>query len=62
MALNVGTNSTSSKRCMKESALVTGHNIEGTMVTTFHAREERNYWIIDSGCSNHMISDKSKFF
>jgi hypothetical protein len=61
MALNIETNSTNSKRFMKESASKIGYNIEGTMLTTFNAREENNYWIIDNGWSNHMTSDKNNF-
>lgn len=44
MVLNVGTNSTNPKRCVKEIASETSHNIKGTMLTSFHAREQRNYW------------------
>jgi hypothetical protein len=61
MALNIGTNSTNSERCMNESDLKIVHNVEGTMVINFHARKEKSYWTIVSECSNHMIGDKSKF-
>lgn len=61
MDLNVGNFSTNPKRCVNESALETCHNIEGTMLNYFHAREERNYRIIYIGCSNHMAGDKSNF-
>lgn len=40
---------------MKESTLKLG------LVIYFHDREEKNNWIIDSGCSNHITSDKSMF-
>lgn len=49
MTLKFGYNSINSERCVNESAMKIGHNIEGTIVTAFHAREERNYWIIDIG-------------
>lgn len=28
--------------------------------TALHT-ERRNLWVVDSGCSNHMIGDKKKF-
>jgi hypothetical protein len=31
------------------------------MLIDFHAREERNYWIIDSGFSNNMTCHRIKF-
>ncbi|GLJ44625.1 hypothetical protein SUGI_0937950 [Cryptomeria japonica] len=32
-----------------------------TVATVLHARRHINEWLIDSGCSNHMTGDKSKF-
>jgi hypothetical protein len=32
--------------------------MDGVLVSTFHARQDKNYWVIDSGCLNHMIKDK----
>lgn len=61
MAIDVETNFANSERCMKESFLEEGNNVEGTMVTNFHAREEKCQ-IINHGCSKHITSDKSKFF
>lgn len=29
--------------------------------TTFHAKEEPNSWVIDNGCSTHMIGDRRNF-
>lgn len=52
---------TNSKRSAKESPSETKHKNERTLASTFHSRLEKNYWIIESGCSNHMTSDKSNF-
>lgn len=60
MDLNFGTNFANPKRCVKEFFLEIGHNIKEMILTKFHAREERNYWIIDIGLSNNMIGDKSR--
>lgn len=31
------------------------------MWAAFYAKEEENAWVIDSGSSNHMTSDKGRF-
>lgn len=36
-------------------------DVSKTITTTLHVRRDRNEQVIDSGCSNHMTSDKSKF-
>lgn len=36
-------------------------DISKNVANAFHARRDKNEWLIDSGCSNHMTSDKSKF-
>jgi hypothetical protein len=50
MAMNVENNYIDFERCMNEIAPKIGHNIKGTIVTTFHSREKKNHWIIDNGC------------
>lgn len=46
------------ERCQKEC---TPKKIEDTVVSFLHAKQEKNYWVVDSGCSNRMTSEKSKF-
>lgn len=35
---------------------------EGTIISSLHAKQEKRYWVVDSGCSHHMTGDKSEFF
>ncbi|XP_059068383.1 uncharacterized protein LOC131858915 [Cryptomeria japonica] len=39
------------------------HNIEKSLLVqaAFHAQDENDTWYVDSGCSNHMTGDTSKF-
>lgn len=54
--------STNLGRCARECGLKTKKDeMEGNLVTSFHARHHEDYWVIESGCSNHMTKDKSKF-
>lgn len=48
-------------KIVKEKSLQDVAQIESTVVSSFHARRDKDEWIIDSGFSNHIISDKSKF-
>lgn len=38
-------------------------NVEKSLLVqaTFHAQDENGTWYVDSGCSNHMTSDKRRF-
>jgi hypothetical protein len=31
------------------------------MISTLHGKHEKNYWVVDSGCSHHMTNDKINF-
>jgi len=46
---------------VKEKNLEACSNTKGIVISALHARSEKDDWVIDSGCSNHMIGDKSKF-
>jgi hypothetical protein len=49
---------TNTEICVKESS---PKKVGGTVFSSFHARQEKSYWVVDSGFSNHMIGEKSKF-
>lgn len=37
------------------------YDISKIVANTFHSRRDKNEWLINSGCSNHMTGDKCKF-
>lgn len=46
----------------ESNTLSNNENNERSLIlwTALHSKEEPNAWVINSGCSNHMISDRRK--